>query len=115
MYATEHSVVINMENGLKITSGSTGIVLAVRVIPRAKKDAVDGLMADGTLKVRLAAPPVDGKANQALIRFLAKFLEVPTSKIGIISGETGRNKLVSISGINADTVQAKFSRGTGEF
>jgi uncharacterized protein (TIGR00251 family) len=100
---------------LKIQPGDAGVVLAVRVIPRAKKNAVDGLMADGTLKVRLAAPPVEGKANQALVRYLAEILDVPAGQIEIIAGQRGRNKLISVKGINSEVIQARISgRNTGE-
>ena len=80
----------------------------MRVIPRAKKNAIDGIMADGTIKIRLAAPPVDGKANQALVRFLGEVLDVPVTHIEIIAGQTGRNKLVSILDMDAETAQTKI-------
>ncbi len=75
-----------------------GVVIALRVVPRASKSEVCGLMGDA-LKVRLQAPPVDGKANKALIKFLSKELGVPQRSIEILSGETGRNKSVFVAGL----------------
>ena len=72
------------------------IVLNVRVVPRASKDEIAGAVG-GALKVRVKAPPVDGKANAHLIRFLASHWNIPKGCIIILSGETGRNKRISIS------------------
>ncbi len=69
--------------------------LSVRVIPNASKSAVVGY-AEGAWKIRLAAPPVDGKANEALIRFLADILDLAPSEIDIIKGQTAKTKLVEI-------------------
>lgn len=72
------------------------IILNVRVIPRASKDAIQGVMGDA-LKVRIQAPPVEGKANAYLIKFLSKHWKIPRSRFTILSGETGRNKRLCIS------------------
>ncbi len=72
------------------------IVLNVRVIPRASKDAIQGVMGDA-LKVRIQAPPVEGKANADLVKFLAKHWKVPRGNFEILSGEKGRNKRIRIS------------------
>ena len=71
------------------------IILNVRVLPRASKDSIQGLLGDA-LKVRIQAPPVEGKANAYLIKFLSKHWKVSRSNIEIISGETGRNKRLRI-------------------
>jgi len=71
--------------------------LKVRVVPRASKNEIVGEMADGSLKIKLKAPPVDGKANEALIEFLSEEWGVAKSKIKIVRGEKGRNKTVEIS------------------
>lgn len=71
------------------------LTVCLRVIPRASKNIVQGLHGDA-LKIRLQAPPVEGKANQALIRFIAKEWGIPKSSITILSGETGRNKRIRI-------------------
>lgn len=76
----------------------------VRVAPRASSNHVCG-EANGQIKIRLAAPPVDGKANAALIRFLADTLSLPQSAICIEHGLNGRNKRVSISGASAAFVR----------
>ena len=75
-------------------------------MPRAKKTELAGLMDDGTLKIRLAAPPVDGAANKALIEFLAETLGIAKSQIDIIAGETSERKLLSLVGISPDEVDA---------
>jgi len=71
------------------------IILNVRVVPRASKDAIQGIMGDA-LKVRIHAPPVEGKANAYLIKFLSKHWKIPRASIEILSGKTGRNKRIRI-------------------
>ena len=82
-----------------------GVRLAVRVIPRASRTKVDGVVQDAEgrpmLKLRLAAPPVEGAANAALIAFLAEELNLRKADITIRSGETGRTKLLIVSGDSA--------------
>jgi len=88
--------------------GRSGSALAVRVVPRARETAVAGLLSDGTLRIHVAAPAVDDRANQALIEYLAKVLEVPKAGIEIVAGRSGRAKLVSILGVDAPTAQKKL-------
>ena len=95
-------------------SGRKGAALAVRVTPRSGKNEIAEILEDGTIKVRLAAPPVDGKANAALIDFLAKILDVAPSKIDIIAGLTGRDKLVSVLDMDADTASERILKYTGK-
>ncbi|MBV1916126.1 MAG: YggU family protein [Pseudomonadales bacterium] len=71
------------------------LLISCRLQPRASKDEFSGIQ-DGLLKIRVKAPPVDGKANQHLIQFLAKQFKVPKKQVKIISGETHRNKRVLI-------------------
>jgi len=71
------------------------VILEVRVIPRAKKNEFGGER-DGRHVVRLAAPPIDGAANEALVAFLAEHFGVPRSRVTILSGERSRNKRVEI-------------------
>ena len=73
------------------------VMFAVRVTPRASRDGIEGEY-QGTLKVRLTAPPVEDRANQALRRLLAESLNVPVSAVRIIAGERSRTKRVSIAG-----------------
>lgn len=79
----------------------------VKVQPRASKNQVAGLLQDA-LKVRIASPPVDGEANQTCIEFFAKLLGVPKSKVQIVSGQTGRNKLVRVEGLSVEQLQTKL-------
>ncbi|MGC2323764.1 MAG: DUF167 domain-containing protein, partial [Terriglobales bacterium] len=71
--------------------------------PRARKNAVLGEIGDA-LKISLTAPPVEGRANDACIEFLAGFLKVPRSSITIAAGETSRNKVIRIAGLTATEV-----------
>jgi uncharacterized protein (TIGR00251 family) len=85
--------------------GDTGSssMLKIRVTPRAKKSEISELMQDGTIKIRLTAPPVGGKANSALVDFLSEILGVPSSRIELISGSKSRNKRVLIHGMDEQT------------
>ncbi len=86
---------------INFTVKDARITFAVRALPRASKSALAGEL-DGALKVRLAAPPVDGAANEELIRFLARLLGVSCHQIEIISGATSRHKLVAVSGLSPE-------------
>lgn len=79
----------------------TGIELDIRVVPRAKKSALGGVR-DGALLIRLAAPPVDNAANDALVAFLSERLLVSRRAIRILSGERARRKRVAVDGVAAD-------------
>ena len=81
------------------------LVLDVRVIPRSPREAVDGRRG-GAILIRLSAPPVDGAANDALVRFLADTIGVPRSAIRLVSGEKSRDKRVAIAGVDLPTVLA---------
>ena len=71
------------------------LLLSVKVQPRARRDEIAGIL--GTqIKIRIKAPPVDGRANNHLIGYLAKLFEVPKSRIKIVSGESGRDKRVAV-------------------
>ena len=73
-----------------------GVLLQLSVMPNAKRTEVDGLH-DGALRVRLAAPPIDGRANEALVAWLAKALGVPKRDVELLRGESGRRKQVAIA------------------
>jgi uncharacterized protein (TIGR00251 family) len=77
-----------------------GVTFAVKVHPRAKKNAITGELGDA-LKVSLTTPPVEGRANQACIEFFAKLLKVPRSSVTIASGQSTRNKVIRVAGISA--------------
>jgi uncharacterized protein (TIGR00251 family) len=82
------------------------IHVRVRVIPRANKDQISGFMQDGRLKVRLTAPPVEGKANQALVKFISDTLGIQRGQISITSGTSSRNKTLEIRGMSMKEFQA---------
>ncbi|MBI5107678.1 MAG: YggU family protein [Rhodocyclales bacterium] len=91
-----------------ILADGNGVILRLHIQPGAKKTEVAGLHGEA-LKIRLSAPPVDGKANACLIEFLARQLAVAKSAVELISGETARAKRVRIAGIGADAVIARLS------
>lgn len=76
-----------------------GVTFAVRVHPRAKKDAITGEIGEA-LKISLTAPPIEGRANEACIAFLAELLNVPRSSVTIASSQNSRNKLIRVAGIS---------------
>lgn len=85
-----------------------GAAITVRVTPRAPKNQISGIMANGIVKIRLNAPPVDGKANQALIHFLSEVLEIKESNIQIVAGDTSRTKIISFIGINGQALNDRI-------
>ena len=87
--------------------GSTGSALTIRVTPRASRNEISAVLDDGTVKVRLTAPPVEGQANEALVKFLGDVLDIAPSRIEIVAGQTGRDKLVTITGIDLATLQER--------
>jgi len=90
--------------------GKKGSALAIRVTPRARRNEIVEIMSDGTVRIRLTAPPAEGKANEALIDFLANVLDVSKSRIEIVAGVTGRDKLVSVLDMDAEVVHQKILR-----
>lgn len=96
------------ERKFRLHGGKKGSALAVRVTPRASRNEIVDLLDDGTIKVRLAAPPVDNEANQALIEFLADILGVPKSRLDIVAGATGRDKLVAVLDMDVETAHQRI-------
>lgn len=90
-----------------VAEDAEGVTIALHVIPRARRSEVTGLHG-AALKVRLAAPPVEGAANEALVAFLAGALGVRRREVRLVSGERSRRKLVRIDGVNAATVSARL-------
>ncbi|MBK6588555.1 MAG: YggU family protein [Acidobacteria bacterium] len=84
---------------MNLTEHPDGIVVAVRVIPRASRSEIVGEH-DGSLKVRICSPPVDGAANAEIIRLFAKHFGVSKSEVSIISGETSKNKRIKIENLS---------------
>ena len=90
---------------IEITEAAGAVTLGVRVAPRASRDAIEGEY-QGALKVRVTAPPVDDRANDALRRLLAERLKVPLSAVKILAGEKSRSKRVQISGVTREQVMS---------
>ena len=90
---------------LAISEKAGELVFSVRVKPRAGRDAIEGVR-EGALVVRLTAPPVEGQANDALVRLLAERLHLPKSAVRILSGERGRLKRIGVRGVAAVELEA---------
>ncbi len=88
--------------------GKTGAALAVRVTTRANKNQIVGALTDGTIKIRLAAVPTEGQANDELITYLSDVLGVAKSRIELIAGSTGRDKLISVLDLDAETLHKRI-------
>jgi uncharacterized protein (TIGR00251 family) len=84
-----------------------GATFAVKVHPRARQNAITGVLGDA-LKLSLTAPPMEGRANEACIEFLANLLKVPRSSVTIASGQTSRRKVIRVTGLSADEVQKRL-------
>ena len=95
----------------QIARSSDVVTFSIRVHPRARRNAIDGRIGDA-LKVSLTAPPVDGKANEAVIRFFAELLHVPRSSVTIAAGETSRNKVIRVVGLTTAELQARLAAAT---
>jgi uncharacterized protein (TIGR00251 family) len=91
-----------------IQESSSGVTFAVRVHPRARKNAITGEVCEA-LKVALTAPPVDGKANGACIEFFANLLKVSRSSVTIAAGQTSRNKVIRVAGMTADELRKSLA------
>jgi len=90
---------------IELTERAGAVAFAVRVTPRASRDAIEGEH-DGALKIRLTAPPVDDKSNDALRRLLAAHLNVPLSAVTIVAGEKSRTKRVAVAGVSRAQIAA---------
>jgi uncharacterized protein (TIGR00251 family) len=92
----------NLAAGL---TSAGAVTFPVHVSPRARRNAIEAV-AEGALRVRLAAPPLDGRANDALCRLLAERLNIPRSAVRIVAGERSRRKRVEVRGVSLDRVLA---------
>ncbi len=92
---------------IPIRESASGTTFAVKVHPRAKKNAITGEL-NNALKLSLTAPPLDGKANDACIEFFAKLLKVPRSSVTIASGFTGHSKVIRVSGLSAAILRERL-------
>ena len=93
---------------LKIRQKSGGVTIECRVTPRASRNAIKGVR-EGVLEVSLGSPPVEGRANKALVEFLSKRLGVRKSAVSIVGGERSRNKVILIEGLSEDDVKRMLS------
>ena len=94
----------------KLHDGKRGAALTIRVTPRSRKTEFGGVLEDGTLRVRVSAPPAEGKANAALIKFLAKVLDVRKNRIEIVAGQSGLDKLISIIDLSAEEAEQRIQK-----
>jgi uncharacterized protein len=90
-----------------IKNSPNGVTFAVKVHPRAKKNAITGEVGDA-LKLALTAPPAGGKANAACIEFFAKLLNLPRSSVTIAAGQTSRNKVIRVLGLTTQQVRDRI-------
>lgn len=90
-------------SGSFIRESKEGCTLSLKVIPRSSRNQVMGVE-EGVLKIKLTAPPVDGAANEALVKFLADTFKRPRKSLSLLSGHQSRQKVVRISGLNASEV-----------
>jgi uncharacterized protein (TIGR00251 family) len=95
-------------SALKVTASGDGVDVLVHARPRAGKSAVRGV-AEGALEVAITAPPVDGEANDELVRFLARGLGVAKRDVRIVRGESGRHKRVHIARIDEAELRARLA------
>ncbi len=89
---------------IEIRESEDGVTFSVRVIPRASRTEIAGEIG-GAVRVRVSSPPVDGAANDVLIRLIAKRLSVPRSAVEIVSGSASRTKLVRVSGVTTERLR----------
>jgi uncharacterized protein (TIGR00251 family) len=97
-------------NSLIVQDTKDGVVLTVHIQPKASTTECVGIHGDA-IKIRVAAPPVDGAANDELIQFIARRLSIPTASVRIHSGASGRHKRVLIKGATAQLVMARLNLG----
>jgi len=101
-------IIVDLESAamaMEIQERNETVIFGVRLAPRASRDAIEGEYG-GALKVRLTAPPVDNRANEALCRLLAARLNVPLAAVRIVAGEKSRSKRVAIAGVTAAQIAA---------
>jgi uncharacterized protein (TIGR00251 family) len=93
----------------RLHHGKGGAAIAVRVVPRAGRSAIAEVMSDGTVRIQLKAAPINGEANRELVQFLAGVLRVAKTRVEVVGGLTGRQKLVSILGLDAESVHRRIA------
>jgi uncharacterized protein (TIGR00251 family) len=101
---------------ISLKESPSGVSFAVRVQPRASRTAISGVLGVGdnaALKISLTAPPVEGQANEALVRFFAELLNIPRSSVEIISGSQSRSKVVRIREVSAERILSRLKQPAG--
>jgi uncharacterized protein (TIGR00251 family) len=99
------------EEKLMLRATAAGVTLAIRAQPGAKKTAITGVYGEGAeaqLKVAVQAPPLEGRANQALIGYLAELFSLPKSKVALITGELSRSKVFLLQGVTLEKANQVF-------
>jgi len=97
------------KRNILLNDGKLEAGLRVRVTPRAGRNKIVEVMSDQVIKVHVAAAPVDGEANEKLVKFLAEILDVPKSRIEIVAGLSSREKLISVLGLDTETVYQRIA------
>lgn len=92
---------------IDVTAGRGGTTFPVKVLPRASRNEIAGVQ-QGTLRIRLTAPPAKGAANKALLSFLADLLDVPKRDLELVSGQTSRQKTVFVAGLSPGEVLTRL-------
>ena len=90
-----------------LKSQPDGLLLAVKLQPRASKNEIIGALGE-ELRIKVTAPPVDAAANEALVRLLAETLDCPRGKVELIRGHTSRHKIIKLHGLTPEVVMAKL-------
>lgn len=92
---------------IPVKDTTAGVTFSIRVHPRARKNAITGVIGDA-IKLTLTAPPVEGKANEACVEFLAEFLNVPRASVTIVAGQSSRNKVIRVVGRSTAQVEERL-------
>lgn len=92
---------------IAIQETTAGVTFAIKVQPRARRNAIIGELGEA-LKVSLTAPPVDGRANEACIAFFADLLRLPRASINIVSGQNSRNKVIRVTGLSVQEIRNRL-------
>lgn len=100
------------ELNLIISEKADGCLLKCWIQPRSSRNALVGIYGNA-VKIALSAPPLDGKANKELLKFLAKYFKLSKSNIQLVSGESSRNKIIRINGLNKETIIKKLCLEAG--
>jgi uncharacterized protein (TIGR00251 family) len=102
------------DRDVKFSDPGGGAAFTVKVVPRANRSEIVGIREDGTIKIRLMAPPIEGEQNQELIHFLAEFLGVRVSDVEILGVLRNRTMLITVMNIPSEVVEEKVRAAAGE-